>query len=223
MWDASSALVEIAFLQGDAEPLREQRAEFGRSIAHATLRYLEMDPHCADWATPESWVVATCIPGDSRTNSIEIRNDGLLSWKSLDYFLTSVSNAYGADVQYPLLGQTAVNEVATWEIPVVAPTRPLVYRQQWQLVRGSESVGKKTTVYIIVVPEEAQELKQDIDRRIEELRVRGDLEMQKFLDNLEEEALQWAARELLDLDCFQPDLATSVIFGSAVMLRRRQT
>lgn len=215
-WEAPSALVEIAFLQGDAQLLRERRADFGRALAHAALNYLDMDPHCADWATPEGWAIATYFPGDARTNDIRLRNDSLLSWEPLEYFLTSAGNEYGADVQYLLPGETAVDEVAVWRIPAVAPSRPGVYRQQWQLVHGTSAVGEQITVYMIVVPEGARELKQSIDQRIEELQQRGEQAMQDFVENLEQEALEWAARELTNLDCLRLPLAVGIIAASAV-------
>lgn len=221
-WSAPSALVEIAFLQGDAELLRERRVDFGRSIAHSALQYLEIDPRCADWAAQEGLDVATYFPGDSRSNSVELRNDGLLSWDPLSYFLTSAGNEYGADVQYPLFGETTVDELAAWEIPAVAPTRPGVYQQHWQLMRGSESVGRKATVYIIVVPEEARELKQSIDQRIEELRQQGEQQLQEFLADLEEEAIEWVVEELTSLDCLNAPLAAGIILGAAFVIVRKQ-
>ena len=211
-------MIEIDFLQGDVGLLRERRADFGRAIAHATFQYLNIDPHCADWAAPHGWNIVTYFPADSRTNTIELQNDGLLDWKPLDYILTSVGNAYGTDVQYLLPTQTAINEVAAWEVPVIAPSSPGIYRQDWQLTRGSHSVGMKTSVYIIVVPQEAQELSDDLDRHIEELRQRGDQELDEFLDTLEDQAVEWITGELLDLDCLTPALAVGMLF-SVVVLR----
>ncbi len=90
-------------------------------------------------------------------------------------------------------------------------------------MRGSEDVGGKITVYIIVVPQEAKELKQSIEQRIEELRQRGEQEMQRFLDNLEEELLQWATQEVRNLACFNPALVSSMILGPILYLRRKRT
>ncbi len=221
-WNTPSALAEIAFLQGDAGLLREYRPEFGRAIAQATLQYLEMDPNCADWAVPEGWHIATYFPEDSQTNRIGVRNDGLLEWGPFDYSLLSVDGTYGADVQYLLPSRTAVNEVAYWEILVEAPKGPGVYRQEWQLLRGSESVGKKTTVYIIVVPEQARQLKEDIDLRIEELRQQGELEIKDFIDSLEKEALQWVAREIFDLNCLKQAIPMALVLVALTLFRREQ-
>lgn len=49
-WNAPSALVEIAFLQGDAEILANQRLEFGRQVAVAVVEYLGLSPSCVSAA-----------------------------------------------------------------------------------------------------------------------------------------------------------------------------
>lgn len=221
-WNAPSALVEIAFLQGDAELLRSQKDDFGRAIAHAILEYLGIDTHCADWAEPQGLFVSTYFPGDTKTNEVALRNDGLLGWRAFDYFLVNPGNEFGADVQYPLYSDTPVKDLATWDIPAIAPTRPGIYRQEWQLVRGSEQVGKKATVYMIVVPEEARQLKEDIDRQIEELRKRGEQEIEKFIEQLEKEALDWVTRELPNLLCGQQVLLITFAVGTIFVIRNKR-
>jgi N-acetylmuramoyl-L-alanine amidase len=221
-WDAPSALIEIAFLQGDAELLRTQKDDFGRSIAQAILEYLDIDPHCADSALPQGAFLSTYFPGDTKTNEINLRNDSLVKWEALDYLLVSQGNEFGADVQYPLFQDTSVDEVATWEIPAVAPARPGIFRQEWQLMRDADRVGKKVTVYLIVVPKEARQLKEDIDQQIEELRQRGEEEIERFIERLEQEAIDWVTQELPNLICGQQLLLIGFAAGMILVIRTRR-
>ncbi len=221
-WDAPSALIEIAEIHGDAELLRNRRDDFGRSIAQAILEYLEIDPHCADWSIPQGLLISTYFPGDSKINEINLLNDGLTTWQAQDFSLVNQGNEYGAETSYPLSMQIPVKEIASWEIPAVAPDRPGIFRQEWQLVRGDEHVGKTITVYLIVVPEEARQMKVDIDRRIEELRQRGEEEIERFIEQLEQEALEWVTRELPDLICGQNIMLIGFAIGMAWVSRSKR-
>lgn len=219
-WDTPSALIEIAFLQGDAELLRTEKDEFGRSITQAILEYLDFDPHCADWSIPQGMFVSTYLPGDQKVNEINLLNDGLVEWQAQDYSLVNQGNGYGADAQYPLTQQTSVNEKATWNIPAVAPARPGIFRQEWQLTRSENEIGNPITVYLIVVPEEARQLKEDIDRRIEELRQRGEEEIERFIGQLEQEAIDWVKNELPTLICGQQLLLWTAAVVSIYLTKR---
>ena len=195
-WQTPSALVEVGFLQGDAALLRERRPDFGRAIAQATLVYLGLPVTCADAAVSSGLAVATYFPGDTKVNQVNLLNDGLGTWQVGDYTLKNVRNQYGAETDYPLSTATAVGEIASWAIPATAPSRPGVYRQVWQLHRGNDAIDPEVAVVLIVVPEEARELKEDIDRQIEEWRERGEEELEKWIDELEEKAIEWATREI---------------------------
>jgi len=221
-WDAPSALIEIAEIHGDAELLRNRKDDFGRSIAQAILEYLEIDPHCADWSISQGLLISTYFPEDSKINEINLLNDGLVAWRVQDYSLVNQGNEYGAEAIYPLSQQTPVKEIATWDIPAVAPNRPGIFRQEWQLVRGEDQVGNKITVYLIVVPEEARQIKEDIDRRIEELRQRGEEEIERFIEQLEQEALAWVTRELPNLICGQNVMLIGFTIGLAYIFRNKR-
>lgn len=221
-WDAPSALIEIAEIHGDAELLRNRKDDFGRSIAQAILEYLEIDPHCADWSIPQGLLISTYFPRETKTNDINLLNDGLVVWRVQDYSLVNQGNEYGAEAIYPLSQQTPVKEIATWDIPAVAPNRPGIFRQEWQLVRGEDQVGNKITVYLIVVPEEARQIKEDIDRRIEELRQRGEEEIERFIEQLEQEALEWVTRELPNLICGQNVMLIGFTIGLAWVVKSKR-
>jgi N-acetylmuramoyl-L-alanine amidase len=194
-WQAPSALTEIGFLQGDTELLFGRQRDFGRAIARAVLAFLEVPATCADAAVAEGISVATYYPNETKANSVTLRNDGLVAWQGNAYTLESIGNPYSAKVSYSLPHTVVVGETVTWEIPARAPSRPWVYQQVWELRRGATSVSAQTSVFLIVVPEEARELKEEIDRRIEELRAQGQEELEGYLEDLEQKAIEWAVSE----------------------------
>lgn len=51
-WQAPSALVELAYLDGDDELLRHRRADFASAVARALLAYLNLPTDCLDSSVP---------------------------------------------------------------------------------------------------------------------------------------------------------------------------
>ena len=195
-WHAPSALVEIGFLQGDADLLADRRPDFGRAIAQSILMVLGLPVTCADAAVPIGAAIATYFPGNTTTVELSLRNDGLITWQPEAYTLANVHNPYGAASSYPLAQAIPVGEEATWEIPATAPETPGVYRQIWQLRRGSEPVGSEVTVYLVVLPEGARDLRDEIDREIDDMRARGEQEIEALVRDLEQQAREWVQREV---------------------------
>ena len=218
-WAAPSALVEVRFLQGDAGLLSDSRPEFGRAIAQAIVEYLGMPLTCGDRVKQQGLDVATYFPGDTSKIEISLLNDGLTSWRAESYALSSASGHYGAAPSYPLSADTQVGEIASWQPALTAPANPGVYVQVWNLERDGQAIPQSVTAYIIVVPEEARDLKQDIDARIEEVRNAGEEALEKLVEDLRREAMEWVANELPDLVCRQVGLLLSGALGM-VMLRR---
>jgi N-acetylmuramoyl-L-alanine amidase len=195
-WQAPSALIEIGFLQGDAGLLYDRRPDFGRAIAQSILMYLGLPVTCADAAVPDGAAMTTYFPGDTGTVELSLRNDGLMTWQPEAYTLASVRNPYGAAPSYPLAQATPVGEDATWEIPATAPETPGVYRQVWQLHRGTDAVGSEAIVYLVVLPEGARDLRDEVDRKIDEMRARGEQEIEELVRELEQQAVEWVRQEV---------------------------
>jgi N-acetylmuramoyl-L-alanine amidase len=195
-WNAPSSLVELAFIGGDAELLRERRRDFARAVAKAILDYLDVPAACADMAVSKTFALAIYFPGEQQTNQVSLQNDGLAIWDSGDYVLENSGETYGADASYALPASTTSGETVTWEIPATAPTTAGVYQQVWQLKRSGEVVGPEVSVVLIVVPKEAQELKERIERQIQEWREQGERELQKLLEDIQREIVEWVQREI---------------------------
>ena len=157
-----------------------------------------------------------------KINELKLRNDGLIDWEPFVYSLNSRGNEFGADVRYPLAQNTPVDEIATWEIPAIAPTRPGIFRQEWQLMSGTRQIGGAVTVYLIVVPEEARQMKEEIDQQIQELYQRGEEEIEQFIYQLEQESVDWVSREITNAICPQQFLLASFIFGVIIILHSKR-
>lgn len=224
-WKAPSALIEIAYLQGDAELIRTEKDQFGRSIAQALLEYVDIDPHCADQAVPQGVYLSTFFPWDTQVSEITLRNDGLVAWTTSEYALVSLGETYGAQPRYELTEDTPADQEVMWYVPAVAPDDAGIYRQQWQLYRRAEPVDKKVTVYMIVVPEAARELKEKIDQQIAEWRQQGEEELDALLQRIEQELVTWAMRELPklpDLICGQNLALFGLAAGTSLIYHRKR-
>ena len=214
-WNAPSAIIEIAYLQGDEELIRNRQEDFARSIAQGILEYLEIDSSCADVGLLSGLVVKTYFPGEFKLNKIEIRNNGLAEWKAGDYSLVAQGPLYGSKSDYLLPSNVPVNETAVWNLPAEAPEKPGIYRQTWQLQGEAQiPISKTITIYLVVVPDTAGDIKDNIDRRIEELRQRGEQEIENYLNELEQEIINWAFREIPRITiCGTPFLLIIVAAG----------
>jgi len=197
-WKTPSALIEIGYLQGDFEILKNNQKDFGRAIAKAILEYLEISPTCADNAIQQDIYASTYFPDDSDNNTIRILNDGVAPWNVGDYELKNNGDTYGAKDSYALPRKIVPGEIAEWQIPVKAPSNSNVYQQQWQIYRGEETVGKRINVYIIVVPQEAKELKENIDKQIEEIKKQGQEAIDNFIEELKKQAIEWVKKKYVD-------------------------
>jgi N-acetylmuramoyl-L-alanine amidase len=162
-WKVPSAIIELAYLQKDYELLENNQEDFGRAVARAILEYLNISPLCADNAVAQGVFAATYFPADKGNNTIKILNDGVIPWRQREYALKSIGDSRGAESSYPIPGDITAGEIAKWQIPITAPITPGVYRQIWQIQRGEEKVGSEVTVYMVVVPQQAKDLKEKID------------------------------------------------------------
>ena len=79
-WKAPSALIELAFLQGDAELLRNRRVDFGRALAEALLIYVGLPVTCADQAVLGQTPIGIFFPYERKTNDVILINEGLVAW-----------------------------------------------------------------------------------------------------------------------------------------------
>ena len=122
----------------------------------------------------------------------------------------------------PLFQDTSVDEAATWNIPATAPNRPGICLQEWQLMNGTDPVGQKVTVYLIVVPEEARQLKEDIDQQIEELRQTGEEEIEQFIDQLEQEAKDWVSQKLINSICKEQLMLLVFSISAVIFLHKKR-
>ncbi len=75
-----------------------------------------------------------------------------------------------------------------------APT-PGPKQQVWQLQRAGNAAGDKTRVHLVVVPEQARELKLEVERQIAEWRTQGEEELDTLLEELSCQIAAWLAQQ----------------------------
>jgi N-acetylmuramoyl-L-alanine amidase len=198
-WEAPSALLELAFLQGDAELLRTERRNFARAIARTLLNYVNVPLDCADHASAEGFAIAVYFPEEERTNAVTLLNDGLLPWDPSEYSLVNTQKPLGAPESLPLPQVVQAGEMATWDaIPAKAPETAGIHRQKWQLYKGETPLGDEATVIVIVVPQQAVALKEEIESKIDELRQQGQQHLEEQLELLRQQIMDAVEQKLTE-------------------------
>jgi N-acetylmuramoyl-L-alanine amidase len=198
-WEAPSAFLELAFLQADAELLRSERRNFARAIARTLLSYVHLPLECADHATAEGFAIAVYFPEETRTNAVTLLNDGVLSWDPSEYTLVNTQNPLSAPESYPLPQVVQAGEMVTWDaVPATAPETAGIYRQKWQLYKGETPLGEEATVIVIVVPQQAVDLKEEIESKIDELRQQGQQHLEEQLEQLRQQIMDAVEQKLTE-------------------------
>ncbi len=229
-WEAPSAMLELAFLQADAELLRTERRDFARAIALTLLSLVNLPLECADHASAEGFAIAVYFPEEDRTNAVTLLNDGLLPWDPSEYSLVNTQNPFGAPESLPLPQVVQAGEMVTWDaIPAKAPENAGIHRQKWQLYKGETPVGEEVTVIVIVVPQQAVDLKEEIERKIDELRQQGQQQLeqqleqlrQQIMDAVEQKLTEWLT-EAIHKICGGDSAVVALAFGAVILKLRKK-
>jgi N-acetylmuramoyl-L-alanine amidase len=195
-WQAPAALVELGSLGADNDALRDARRTYARALAEAVLADLGLPPGCADAAPMQSWAVAVAFPDEAVSANLTLTNDGLLAWQPGQVWLEAVGETYGAAADYALPAGVGPGETATWALPARAPGGAGVYEQRWQLMTNAggvpEALGDEVKVVVVVVPAEAQALKDKLDQQVAELKTAGAAKADELADQLRQEIKAWA-------------------------------
>ncbi len=194
-WKAPSALIELAEIHSDAVILRERQSDFGRSVAEGILTYLDIPATCADLAQQRGAAIAAFFPAESRSVEVSLQNDGILAWQPSTYALFNTDDPPGKQKNYPVPKDTPAEDTATWTIPVLAPSTPGVHRQVWRLQRSGVTVTGDVSVFVVVVPEGARDLKEKIERQIAEWREKGEQEINKLVEDLTRQLIEALKQE----------------------------
>jgi len=198
-WQAPAALVELGSLGADNEALRTERRAYARAIAEAVLNDLGKSLDCAAASPMSGWAVAVAFPDEAVSANLTLDNDGLLAWEPGQVWLAAVGETYGAADNYALPASVTPGEAATWALPGRAPANAGVYEQRWQLMTGASgqavALGAEVKVMIVVVPPEAQALKDKLEQQVAEWKAAGEAKADEMADQLKEEVKAWAVGE----------------------------
>ena len=196
-WRAPAALVDLGSLGADASALRTRRRDFARALAAAVLNDLSVSLDCADGLQlpNAAGLVTISFPNQPLSQNLIIENDGLAEWDPAHYALVSAGDAYGAENTYALPAAIAPGQTAAWALPARAPTSAGVYEQRWQLTRGGAAVGPVVKVFIVVVPPEAQGLKDKLDQQVAEWQAAGAAKADDLTKQLQAEIKDWAMQQ----------------------------
>lgn len=221
-WQTPSALVEIGYVQGDADLLRNERDKFAQAIAQAALEFVGIDPGCGDEAKSVEVIVELFIEGETKTNEVRLRNEGIVAWEPGVYELRNIGDLYGASQSYPLTERVEVGEEYSWQIPATAPASPGIEEQVWMLYRNETQVDEEASVLMVIIPEEAVEMREDFQQKIDEWKEQGAQEVDKLLQELKQSITQWLedqARQGVE-NCLNGNAAIMLFFVGMIFLPR---
>jgi hypothetical protein len=196
-WQAPSALLDLGSLGADAPSLRNRRRDFSRAIAEAVLNYMSAPVDCADGLQlpNAAGLVGVSFPDQPLSQDLTLQNDGLADWDPAHYALVSAGDAYGAASAYSLPARVSPGQTATWALPARAPTSAGVYEQSWQLSRDGAAVGPVVKVFLVVVPQQAQGLKDKLDQQVAEWQAAGSAKADEMGKQMQAEIKDWAVQQ----------------------------
>jgi N-acetylmuramoyl-L-alanine amidase len=196
-WQAPAALLDLGSLGADAQALRNRRSGFARALAEGVLNYLSLPTECADGLQllNAAGLVAVTFANQPLSQDLTVQNDGLADWDPTRYTLVAAGEAYGAANGYALPARVAPGQTATWALPARAPAHPGVYEQRWQLMRDNAPVGPVLSVLIVVVPPQAQALKDKLDQQVAEWQAAGSAKADDLMKQMQTELKDWAVQQ----------------------------
>ncbi len=194
---APAALLDLGSLGADASALRNRRRDFARAVSEAVLDYFSLPAACADGLQlpNPAGLVAVTFPDQALSRDLTIENDGLTDWDPARYSLAAAGDSYGAAPAYALPAPTAPGQTTTWALPARAPASAGVYEQRWQLTRDGAPVGQEVSVFIVVVPPQAQGLKDRLDQQLAEWQAAGGAKMDDLIRQMQDEIKAWAVQQ----------------------------
>jgi hypothetical protein len=113
-------------------------------------------------------VVNLAEPGSRVLLYFEVKNTGAQTWLPGQVALVNTRNPLGAAPRRDLHRSVFPNETAYWDFEVAAPRSPGVHESRWEIHRSGGAISPRMTVYVIVVPPEANELRAKIQKLIDE-------------------------------------------------------
>ena len=223
-WRAPAALVDVGSLGADATALRNRRRDFARAIAQAVLGYLSVPFDCADGLQlpNAAGLVGISFPNQPLSQNLTIENDGMGDWDPARYALVSAGDAYGAAASYALPALVSPGQTATWALPARAPVSTGVYEQRWQLTRDGAVVGPVVKVFIVVVPPEAQGLKDKLDQQVAEWQAAGTAKADEMMAQMQAEIKDWAVQQAQKQAANCLGVNGALVVGAVALAKRKR-
>ena len=170
--------------------------------------------------------ITIAYTGEEAVLRIEVRNAGVETWRRDQVVLSNVEQPLNAEGVQPLPGDTPPGEVVTWEIVVRAPDRPGAFRSGWQLKQAGQAFSPMLTAYLIVLPEGASELEEQIRAKIDEWEQQAEKEIEDLMDEIAAMILAEVEsffQKLIDDTCGSVCGASALIVLGALLLWWRRS
>jgi len=163
--------------------------------------------------------------GEEAVLRIEARNAGLETWRRDQVVLSNVEQPLNAEGVQPLPADTPPGEIVAWELRVRAPDRPGAFRSGWQLKQAGQAFSPVLTAYLIVLPEGASELEEQIRAKIDEWEQQAERKIDDLMDEIAAlivAEVEGFFQRLIDNTCGSVCGASAlIVFGALLLWWRR--
>lgn len=162
-------------------------------------------------------------PGETWYPTLLLRNTGGAVWSSKQgYSLEAVDNPWDDRERIGLKENVRPGGIARLLWGAVSPAVPGLTSSTWQMKHQDKFFGPKLRIYVVVVPEEAVELRETLERLIEEWRQQGEEQVEELVQKLLDELKDYIEKTFWDL-LSQPCAGSALLLITpALLLARRR-
>lgn len=141
-------------------------------------------------------VYDVAMPSETAKLVFEVRNEGRDAWSGSGFEFVALSgNLPGAPESLPLPGDVPPGHTGTWIVQTSVPPVPGVRSVRYQMQHNGVPFGSAITGYVFVLPEELQNLEQQIRDQIDQWQQQGQQTVEELLQQLGDMIAQAVAQQ----------------------------
>jgi hypothetical protein len=222
------AIIEMGWLFRDYEVISDDKPGGGqdrmaRGIANAVLEQLGKEVPDDKLEVYEQTHFTLLDPGEGWYPALFLRNTGGAVWSAQQvYALEAVDNPWDDRTRIELKEKVRPGGIAKLVWGTISSQRPGLSSSTWQMKHQGEAFGPKLRIYAVVVPTEAVELRERLEKLIEEWRQQGKEKVDELVKKLTAELKEYAQSAFerwLHETC---GVSVLLVIAPALLLARRR-
>lgn len=200
---AAEAIIELGWLYRDYQVIADSSAGGGQDkmaqgIVDAVMYSLVLRgaPVGNDLAVSEQSDFAVAFTRELVPLRLVVKNTGYTVWsESEGYSMANAASPLGGPTVQHLTANVPPGGTASWDWTVVTPASWGIHRMVWQMKRGDVKFGPPVVFHLVVLPPQARELKESIEKQIREWKAQGQRKVEELVERLTREIEEWVRRE----------------------------